>query len=141
MSQYTNFFLKGDDKFYSLGDWGRSSTVAQIANKFCPQRYDVAKHFTRTMLIDLGTTAKENVLKIDDSINFYQKKIQEISTFNNPVDEKLNAIKDYEDIIADLKEEWDSQTFAYYYFNFLTEIENPIYVGIECGEQPEEVID
>lgn len=141
MSQYTDFFLKGDDKFYSLGSWGRSSTIAYFANNFCANRYGTAKRFTSTMLSDLENQARNKARITNDEIKAHQKRIAEIGNYNNSIDEKLNCIREYEELISDLEEEKEACEYACNYFGFLVELENPVYVGLECGEQPDEVID
>lgn len=141
MSQYTTFFLKGDDKFYSLGDWSRNSCVAQIANPHLPNRYDVAKRCPQILLAEMEHEAGEKAREHREKIKEYQKKIDMVSKFENSAQEKLNIIEEYEDIIADLDEEQACYDHASCYFGFLVELENQVYAGIECGEQPEEVIE
>lgn len=141
MSQYTNFFLKGDDKFYPLGDWGRSSCVAQIANPHLPHKYDVAMYCSALLLADLEHQAGQAAKDCREKIKEYQKKIELVSSFNNSAEEKLNIIAEYEDAILDLDEEQASYERASSYFSFLVELENKVYAGIECSEQPEKVVD
>lgn len=139
MSQYTSFFLKGDDKFYSLGDWGRSSYVAQIANPHLSNRYDVAKHCSTLLLVEMEHEAREKAKRAREKIKEYQKKIELVANFNNSTNEKLNIIAEYEELIADCDEEQASYEHASSYFSFLVELEYPVYAGIECGDQPEKV--
>lgn len=141
MSQYTTFFLKGDDKFYSLGDWSRNSCVAQIANPHLPHRYDVAKYCSQLLLVEMEHEAGEKAREYREKIKEYQKKINMVSNFENSAQEKLNIIEEYEEIIADLDEEQAHYEHASNYFSFLVELENQVYAGIECSEQPEEVIE
>lgn len=140
MSQYTNFFLKGEDKFYSLGDWSRNSCVAQIANPYLPCKYDVAKPCSDLLLVEMEREAGEKARYYREKIKEYQKKIELVSKFDNSVEEKLSAINEYEEIIAGLNEEQAGYERASSYFGFLISLENEVYAGIECAEQPEEVL-
>lgn len=141
MSQYTNFFLKGDDKFYSLGDWSRGSAVARIANPHLDNKYDVAKFCSHYLLSCMEDEARGAAAAAQESIEKYQEKVNMVSKFENSVEEKLNAILEYEDFIKEAKEDKESFEYACHYFSFLMELENEIYAGIECGEQPGEIIE
>lgn len=141
MSQYTNFFLKGEDKFYSLGDWSRGSSVAEIANPNLPSQYDVAVRCSATFLTRLRDEARERADDLSNKVKEFKKKVDLIASFENSVNEKLYSIAEYEGCIKNLEEEIEAYKYACNYFSFLADLENLVYAGIECGEQPEKVVD
>lgn len=142
MSQYTNFFLKGEDKFYSLGDFSRSSAIAQIANSFLGNRYNVAHLVTQEMIDGCRYETQNKIAEL----NIYKDKIKERLDFirtcaDNSLDEKYQYFIDYEAQISDTNDEIENFKQALNFFDFLAWIESPVYAGIECGEQPGEVLD
>lgn len=142
MSQYTNFFLRGnDDYFYSLGDFGRGSAIAQVANEYLPNKYDIARNISN-LLEHMQSKAKEAIKDLEDRQIAQKGKIVQIERISGgSLDEKLEAIRDCEQFLKELEEEKECYKYAKNFFSFLDDISysNAVYAGIECGDQPEEV--
>lgn len=138
MSQYTNFFLRGEDKFYSLGDFSRSSPVAQIANEFL--RYEEARDITR-FLYDMENIAEKKTLEIKQRREGYQKRVDMIKNMKDgsSLSEKIEIIDEYESYMKELDDDLEAYVMAQNFFYLLTIVaeENSVWAGIECSEQPE----
>lgn len=142
MSQYTNFFLRGNDHFYSLGDFGRSSAIAQIVNDSLGTKYDVAYAVTQEMLDGWRYETQNKIAAFEKRKAELAERIEFIRTCaDGSLDEKYQFFVDYISEINDIDDEIEYFKQALNYFQFLTWLEDPVYVGIECGAQPGEIRD
>lgn len=134
MSQYAQFFLKHNDSYANIAEFSRNRAIYQLVYYILP--YGSSKQLDTDALINLRVSACE---KIDDNkacIRKYQDKIAEIQSFNNSVNEKLEAIHEYENEIEECEQDIEEYIYAENFFLILEHMAeysgNKIYAGIEC---------
>ena len=152
MSSYMSFFIRGiDDTFYPIGTYCRNTAIYELFEEACfgawekinPVSIDsinYARHIIETEIQNWEMAIAS--LKLDRDM---------IPSFNNSLEDKLEALEDYRIKIKDyegrLKEVEEAKSFCY----FLEEIINErlyaddvngadpnkyLYCGIEVGCSP-----
>lgn len=138
MSQYVNFFIRFKDNFIPIADYSRNNMVYQIVNNYVP--YEKITVLTENTLDIFYSLAKEKKVEAEEDKQKYERLIKEISSFNNSVDEKLDAIHEYNRYIQETEEEIQEAVMSMHFFFFLSEIlttqdsSELLYAGIEIGE-------
>lgn len=135
MSAYISFFIRSkNDEFIEFSVVSRNNQVFQHAQYW----------------VNYGRIAQVNLNKIDSAISdihdelgdcfdtqeLYEQKIKDVASFNNSVDEKLEALHEYRKDIIEIDEEIKGLMAAVQFFNFLKDMIEQncrIYVGYECG--------
>lgn len=137
MSQYAQFFLKHNGSYTNIAEFSRSNAIYQLVQHIFP--YGQSMKVDTDTLIDLRQMATDQIDGCKKSIRKYQDKITAIQSFNNSVDEKLEAIHRYEEIIEEYEQDIEGYAFAEDFFLILEQMAeysgNEIYAGIEC-EKP-----
>lgn len=135
MSAYISFFIRSkNDEFIEFSVVSRNNQVFQHAQHW----------------VNYGRIAQVNLNKINSAISdindelgdcfdtqeLYEQKIKDVASFNNSVDEKLEALHEYRKDIIEIDEEIKGLMAAVQFFNFLKDMIGQncrIYVGYECG--------
>ena len=139
MSSYINFFVKSkSNELCPIGDFSRNTVLYRTFEHIVPfgKVISIAKQTILDVKEELKTQreAEEVVLKENEEL------LNKISTFNNPIEEKISAIYDQQDVINDIKDSIYEIKYAYNYVTALLEIvdtqpveneNNYIYAGIE----------
>ena len=139
MSSYINFFVKSkSNDLCPIGDFSRNTVLYRTFEHIVPfgKVISIAKQTILDVKEELKTQreAEEVVLKENEEL------LNKISTFNNPIEEKISAIYDQQDVINDIKDSIYEIEYAYNYVTALLEIvdtqpveneNNYIYAGIE----------
>lgn len=135
MSQFAQFFLKHNGSYTNIAEFSRSNAIYQLVQHIFP--YGQSMKVDTDTLIDLRQMATEQIDGFKACIRKYQDKITMIQSFNNSVEEKLEAIHNYDEAIEEYEQDINKYTFAEDFFLILEQMAeysgNEIYAGIECG--------
>lgn len=150
MSMYVNFFIKRDNKFIRIADYSRNSQIYKITSDCLP--YGKARALTIFDLENFSNTVREDIIECKKRIEKINTCINNISNFNNSIEDKLEAIHTYEMDKSDWEDDIEELQFAKNFFMFLEDLiesgiygeENKemnsnkyLYAGIEVGEPVE----
>ena len=121
MSSYINFFVKSkSNDLCPIGDFSRNTVLYRTFEHIVPfgKVISIAKQTILDVKEELKTQreAEEVVLKENEEL------LNKISTFNNPIEEKISAIYDQQDVINDIKDSIYEIKYAYNYVTALLEI-------------------
>ena len=153
MSQYIQFFVKSPkSEFLPIGNFSRCCSIFSAFEEFCPFAvpYEKVAPITIQDLTCIRNGFKDKIKEIDHEILNVEKMITIIAGCNNPIEDKLNEIRDLnseieewtkikkelkssESYIASLMEIIDSVSWEDKY-----DEDKYLYCGIEVGEEPEE---
>ena len=146
MSSYVNFFIKVNDSvpMVHLTDFSRSHVIYDIAST-TGAPYGATKQVTAELARTMTELARERLTSYEHSLAEYNEQKVLIAQFNNSVEEKLQAISEYAEIIEELKEYIDETRYAEDFFMTLemiiddlrwtsTPTHQGVYFGIEVPE-------
>ena len=153
MSQYMSFFIRRDlDNFVPLFTFSRSSALYQQFDYTVP--YEKVRALSYSELEKYLGKCESYIVKLKDSIRKANEKKTLIASFNNPVDEKVEALNEVEYDIREAEDSIREVERAYYSILALIDIVdeiayNPaydkdkyIYAGIEvCDPTSEDVVE
>ena len=82
------------------------------------------------------------IAEVKHDIEFYKeciaknrKTMNEVGIWNNAISEKMSAIEELYEAINEEQEEMDEAVAAQYYLEFIAQIDEPIYIGLDCGDE------
>lgn len=134
MSQYVNFFIRHNDELLPIADYSRSSTIYQVMSD---APYGKIQGYSYKALQDKITELNEEKTEYIKQIRVYIHRIELICGMeNNSVEEKEEAIQNYDIAIAGLKDEVaeiEKQAIELRFIANLT-YEYEVYAGVEVGE-------
>ena len=120
MSQYVNFVVRANDTFIPLFSFSRNSYMYAAFHSVAP--YEKLSAITADAL-----NMSQDILL--DQIDTYQRKIvayraekKMIPSFNNSVDEKLDGIRNIDNMIDDVQSELDELGLALNYCTVMHDI-------------------
>ena len=149
MSQYIHFFVRSTDRLLPIYTTSHSSSIYRFFNDYAP--YEKARALS---MQELQEIREEISIRIDEwthRIEEDRTNLQLIASFNNSVEDKIEAletardsIREKEEIVNEMKE---ALAFTYFLMNIYNEADdtkyedetarlNPnkyLYFGIECG--------
>ena len=150
MSQYIHFFVRSTDKLLPIRTDSRSSPIYHFFSDYAP--YEKARALSIQELQDIR---EEINIRIDEwtrRIEEERTNLQLIASFNNSVEDKMEAIKSSRDIIHEDEEIIEDMKGALSFTSFLMDMYNEaedtkyynredikidptkyLYFGIECG--------
>lgn len=150
MSQYTQFFIRCNDKFLPIATYSRSAKIAELFQYVAP--YEAIKPVTTEMLRERRAEAREQLEGYNKSIARAKDQIDFLRSCTMETDERLERYNDMTEYIEDLEEYKEECVGAISFIDFLNDIleearteekwgENPlqlsenayVYVGIEVG--------
>jgi len=136
MSQYVNFFIRHDNgKYISLTSFSRSNPIYEALEYLVPS-YEGATLLTTSIYNEAYTNLTRNINAFEESIKEYKEENENIIKMSDPLDVKLEHIRENTRAIKDLEKEVDTYTAQRHYLSFLYELvdeweKNEIWVGIE----------
>ena len=149
MSQYLNFFARIGDNFIPIGDYSRNTVFYQMFNSCIYPPYEKIMPVSIQQLENIRDGFEKNQRNIELQINRIEKKKGLIATFDNSVDDKLEAVRDCDISIGEWQENYDEVLCSIgscnTYINMIEAIkysdekiegidfDNYIYCGIEVG--------
>lgn len=123
MSQYISFYVRSKhDDFIGLGDYSRSNPIYQLTDRAINVPYEHIRVLTTNDLRDMEDEANLERDSINANIAKYRGYITDIATFNNSLDEKMERVAEYQDLIEECTEELRKVELAAHYFQFLDAI-------------------
>lgn len=145
MSSYLHFFLRDNDKFLPIGTYGRGSELYQAFNDAVP--YAKIAPITNAVLDSIKDDLRSSIEGSRAEERRIEDRIQLISSFNNSVEEKIEALYNLDDYLVEAREDVEAKNLAMAFISFLYDIldealygcegidpEAYIYAGIECGD-------
>lgn len=142
MSQYADFYLRHNDIFIPLASHCGSSIIYGLMHEYAP--WEKIRPMSLASIKSFQREAYDKAEEWEESKRKYQERKVAISTFNNSVEDKLEAIWECDRDIEEIQQEIDEAVQAQHFFDFLEDIiqasneetinlNEYIYVGIECG--------
>ena len=150
MSQYIHFFIRSTDKLLPIRTASRSSSIYQFFCDYAP--YEKVRALSMGMLQEIREEISKQISKWTHQIEEDQKDLQLVASFNNSVEDKIEAIKsaretlrEREEFVNEMKE---ALAFTYFLMDMYNEVEDSnyyykeeekidltkyIYFGIECN--------
>lgn len=103
MSQYVYLFLRKNDEFVPVGNYSRNSTMAVHFWNDSPCEKIRPVTINELDQIDASLGKKFQYFREQEAA--YQKMIEQVNRMNNTIDEKCAKIAQYEDDLAEMREE------------------------------------
>ena len=135
MSSYITFFLKTkNNEFIELGSFGRSCYIYQVVNA----PYEKIRKITMSDFRDFISNISVRIINDKENIESYKEKQAFVAKFeNNSIQEKLEAIEEYDSCINDTLVDIEDLTFASNYFDVYSDIlqnsQLEIYAGVDIS--------
>lgn len=136
MSQYLTFYARTGSRFIPLASYSKSTVIYQAFNTVADVPYGKIKAMSKDAIINIRNSFTNNLLTIEKCIDRLLTKKREIATFNNSVEDKLEAIHECDSEIDNWKDNYDDQCSYMGICNFLISMIEEI----ECKE-PEDNLD
>lgn len=150
MSQYIHFFIRSTDKLLPIRTASRSSSIYQFFCDYAP--YEKVRALSMGMLQEIREEISKQISKWTHQIEEDQKDLQLVASFNNSVEDKIEAMKSARETLREREEIVEEIKVALAFTNFLMDIYNEvedsnyyykeeekidqtkyIYFGIECN--------
>lgn len=125
MSTTYSFYFKGNDgKFYPFDSFGGGSKVAEGMDAQFGRNYayEVPKPLAKADLKDIIVFEEDRVRSSEKRIEEYRQRQKDIGTWDNSVDDKIQAISDLDETIDEEKCDLSYYRRAVYFFEFLAGI-------------------
>ena len=143
MSQYLELYVKSkEDNFTYLDAFSRSTFMYRLLNEDIGAPYEKVQKMTKVRLqeaIEAGTGYLQNIV---DRKKKHEDTLQLISSFNNSVDEKMEAIYEHQEYLEEYDESIVEMEWTMNYLRVLLNMVNTmsyegsntgLYYGIEVG--------
>lgn len=144
MSQYIHFYIRNGENFLPIGTFSRSSSIYSIANEELNVPYEKISALNGEKISICIRSANKALGLLKTRIEGWRKDKELIASFNNSVEDKLEAIADINRMIEDDEYELDILESTVGFFRTLSTIYDDIryeddydegdyiYCGIEC---------
>lgn len=150
MSSYIHFFVRKHNEFAPIGTYGRSTCVYELFDHRAPWEQIAPVNYE--MLNRVKDDLREKMTENDAAISNAHKRIALIPSFNNSIEDKMDALLEEEAAMEGLTErrkELDSaRAFIGFLYDILDAVEygnddslkstEYLYVGMECGSSVSE---
>ena len=147
MSEYTHIFLEKEGTFIEISCTGRGSAISEMFDDYAP--WEKIREITHEDLQQIYRQYNDELTKWKQNQKDLEERIKVIATFNNSVEEKLDALHDIDGDINETKETIDHLEHALNTVTLLDDILDSselnvkyeqmapvhIYVGRECGSK------
>ena len=141
MSMYTHIFLRKGDEFLEVSCTGRGSALSEMLEHYAP--WEKVRLLTIKDLTDINREYTDELNKWKKYITDQQARKALIASFNNGVEDKMEAIQDCDAAIEETAETIDELSYALMQIQWLINIAEDadgeygnriqIYAGTECG--------
>lgn len=132
MSMTIHVFARKDETFIELLWNGSGSVMYEVLNRYAP--YGKIALLGKRQIEEAIISCARCVRLDEDEIQHSQKLLAQIKEWNNPVDEKIVAIHDEEQLIAEYADSVKHYKETSVILEFLENVSAELYVGIECGD-------
>jgi len=149
MSQYIHFFVRSTDRLLPIRTTSRSSSIYSFFSKYAP--YEKARALSRHELRNICEEIDRQIDEWTRRIEEDRTNLQLIASFNNSIEDKIEALESARDSIRETKgyvnEMKEALAFAYFLIDMYDEADDTkyedetarldptkyLYFGIECG--------
>ena len=149
MSQYIHFFIRSTDRLLPIHTASRSSSIYRFFSDYAP--YEKAFALSIQELQDIREEINTRIDEWTRRIEEERTNLQLIASFNNSVEDKIEAIEAARDFIREneeyVNEMKEALAFAYFLIDIYNEADDTkyedetarldptkyLYFGIECG--------
>ena len=149
MSQYIYFFIRSTDKLLPIRTASRSSAIYHFFSDYAP--YEKARALSMQELQNIREKIDIRIGEWTRRIEDERTNLQLIASFNNSIEDKIEAIETARDSIRENEECVSEMKEALAFTNFLMDIYNEadytkyedetarldptkyLYFGVECG--------
>lgn len=151
MSSYMYFFVRKNENFLPLVCYSRSNAIYEAFSDFAP--YEKVRPLTSGFVSDVLNEQSEDLSELKKHLKDYHDELTLIASFNNSVEDKMQAIYDARGSIEETEEIIEECEYAIAFCRFLLDIldeadgtkyyedENLhldpahyLYYGVECGD-------
>ena len=151
MSSYMHFFVRKNENFLPIACYSRSSAIYGAFSDFAP--YEKVRPLTSGFVSEVLHEQTENLSKWKKRLEDSRKEMELIATFNNSVEDKMQAIYDARGSIEETEEIIEeceyTVAFCRFLLNILDEADSSkyyedeklhldaahyLYYGVECGD-------
>lgn len=132
MSQYLNFFARHDKEFVPIADYSRSTNVYSEVNA----PYEKIRAIDETELRTIAERLRAGKIFAKTQIEAINRKLKLISSANNSLEEKLDAIDSELEVIEEYEDDIQALDRYATELDFIANMacDNDIFVGFEIGE-------
>lgn len=149
MSAYIQFFIGHKDTFLPIGTFSRNNAIYRVFDGIAI--WEKIRPIGEPILDDAEKIVKEFIGVSEKALARAEEEQGLIAKFNNSIEDKMEAYKDYNNYISEIKEDIEDFKAAQQYLWFLRDILESIkdtefnkypylYVGIEVEGKVEELI-
>ena len=149
MSQYIYFFIRSTDKLLPIRTASRSSAIYHFFSDYAP--YEKARALSMQELQNIREEIDIRIGEWTRRIEDERTNLQLIASFNNSIEDKIDALETARDFIQENEEFVSEMKEALAFTNFLIDIYNEadytkyedetarldptkyLYFGVECG--------
>lgn len=138
MSQYLNFFARHNKEFVPIADYSRSTKVYSEVNA----PYEKIRTIDETELRTIAERLRACKIFAKTQIEAINRKLKLISSANNSLEEKLDAIDSELEVIEEYEDDIQALDRYATELDFIANMayDNDIFVGIEVGDPTEKDI-
>lgn len=132
MSQYLNFFARHNKEFVPIADYSRSTKVYSEVNA----PYEKIRTIDETELRTIAERLRAGKIFAKTQIEAINRKLKLISSANNSLEEKLDAIDSELEVIEEYEDDIQALDRYATELDFIANMayDNDIFVGIEVGD-------
>jgi len=149
MSAYIQFFIGHKDTFLPIGTFSRNNAIYRVFDDIA--KWGKIRPIGEPILDDVEKITKEFINVSEKALARAEEEQGLIAKFNNSVEDKMEAYKDYSNYISEIREDIEDFKAAQQYLWFLRDILDSIkgtdfnkdpylYVGVEVEGTVEELI-
>lgn len=149
MSAYIQFFIRHENTFLPIGTFSRNNAIYQVFDGIVI--WEKIRPIGEPILNDAEKIVKEFIGMSEKALARAEEEQGLIAKFNNSIEDKMEAYKDYNNYITEIKEDIKGLEAAQQYLWFLRDILESIeytdfnkqpylYVGVEVEGKVEELI-
>lgn len=132
MSEYIHFFVRTGDSFCPIATYCRSSQVFQLMRR---APYEHITVLSKETLMEFRIDAMQQLNSLLTEKGNYETKKQLIASFNNTVEEKIEAMKEYDldisELNCDINDATNVVNFIDFLNNIIEEVQYESYMGID----------
>ena len=149
MSAYIQFFIRHEDTFLPIGIFNRNNAIYKVFDGIA--KWEKIRPIGEPILNDAEKITKGFIREGEKALARAEEEQRLIAKFNNSVEDKMEAYKDYSNYISEIREDIEDFKAAQQYLWFLRDILDSIkgtdfnkypylYVGVEVEGTVEELI-
>ena len=149
MSQYIHFFIRSTDKLLPIRTVSHSSSIYRSFSDYAP--YEKARALSMQELQDIREEINTRIDEWTRRIEEDRTNLQLIASFNNSIEDKIEALESARDFIREneeyINEMKEALAFTYFLIDMYIEADDTkyedetarldptkyLYFGIECG--------